>query len=317
MLGAHAPGRRATSPRHQPNLRGLDWWDETVPLVLPFLDADAARAAQRELAFQQHVAASPPTPPAARADPCRPVPRQRHVRRPARPRKADRLLRLLLRRRRQLPVRHRGVPERLVHRPRPAAASPRTAPPPSSTPTPDVRPLDGAERRLLPALLRAGALRFWLSRLWDLHLPRDAALLKAHDPSHFERVLRPGASPCPWHPRQALARWPLQAARPVAAAPGPGLGARQLRAVHAPAARVLAAVPAVPRGRADADGAARGRRAGAAGADAAADAGLRHRDTGRPAGPAGACRPAVRALQAAAMRGGVRCCCGCACCTRR
>lgn len=53
-----------------------------------------------------------------------------------------------------------------------------------------VRPLAAAERQLLPALLRAGALRFWISRLWDFHLPREAALLQAHDPSHFERVLR-------------------------------------------------------------------------------------------------------------------------------
>ncbi len=53
-----------------------------------------------------------------------------------------------------------------------------------------VRPLAAAERRLLPAMLRAGALRFWMSRLWDFHLPREASMLQAHDPSHFERVLR-------------------------------------------------------------------------------------------------------------------------------
>ena len=53
-----------------------------------------------------------------------------------------------------------------------------------------VRPLADAERRLLPAMLRAGALRFWVSRLWDFHLPREASMLKAHDPGHFERVLR-------------------------------------------------------------------------------------------------------------------------------
>ena len=46
------------------------------------------------------------------------------------------------------------------------------------------------ERHLLPAMKRTAALRFWLSRLRDLHLPRPAAVLKAHDPGHFERVLR-------------------------------------------------------------------------------------------------------------------------------
>jgi homoserine kinase type II len=61
------------------------------------------------------------------------------------------------------------------------------------------RPLSGGEQRLLPALLRAAAFRFWLSRLWDLHLPRDAALLKPHDPTHFERVLRERIDR-PWHP---------------------------------------------------------------------------------------------------------------------
>jgi len=53
-----------------------------------------------------------------------------------------------------------------------------------------VRPLQQAERELLPAMLRAGALRFWISRLWDFHLPREASMLQAHDPTHFERVLQ-------------------------------------------------------------------------------------------------------------------------------
>ena len=60
------------------------------------------------------------------------------------------------------------------------------------------RQLSGDELRLLPALMRAAALRFWISRLWDLHLPRDARLLKPHDPTHFERVLRERVT-APWH----------------------------------------------------------------------------------------------------------------------
>ncbi|MBN8489474.1 MAG: phosphotransferase, partial [Burkholderiales bacterium] len=61
------------------------------------------------------------------------------------------------------------------------------------------RPLQGSEQRLLPAMRRAAALRFWLSRLDDWHRPRDAQLLTPKDPAHFERVLRHAVDQ-PWHP---------------------------------------------------------------------------------------------------------------------
>ena len=116
--------RHATIPRQQPNLRGLPWWIETAPQVLPFLDAAQRELIESELAFQQALAASPA---------CATLPRgpihadlfRDNVMFEGR--RADRLLRFLFRRCRSPGVRHRDLPERLVHRSRhrPARRRPR------------------------------------------------------------------------------------------------------------------------------------------------------------------------------------------------
>lgn len=53
-----------------------------------------------------------------------------------------------------------------------------------------VRRLTLLEHRHWREFMRAASLRFWVSRLFDYYMPREASLLTPHDPTHFERILK-------------------------------------------------------------------------------------------------------------------------------
>lgn len=190
----------ADAPLRQPTLRGLPWWRETVPVVLPHLPPDQATLLRDELAFVEQAA----TTAAWAALPRGPIHAdlfRDNVLFDAGPDGHPRLTGLL-------DFYFAGVDAWLFDI---AVCLNDWCVDLASGRIDDVRagtllasyarvrtPTTG-ELRLMPTMLRAAALRFWLSRLWDWHLPRSAAVLSPKDPTHFERILRARVA-APWHP---------------------------------------------------------------------------------------------------------------------
>ncbi|MEO7400846.1 MAG: homoserine kinase [Polaromonas sp.] len=173
-------------PRRQPNLRGLSWWNDTVPLVLPYLTPAQHSLILGELAYQNHIAESA----AYRSLPRGAI-------------HADLFRDNVMFENSRLTgffdfyfaghdtfLFDIGIclNDWCIELESGALDAARADA--FMAAYQRVRPLSPQERSLLPSQQRAGALRFWISRLWDFHLPREATVLKAHDPGHFERVLR-------------------------------------------------------------------------------------------------------------------------------
>lgn len=170
----------------QPNLRGLDWWVATAPAVMPHLNPDEAALLNSEVAYQRDFAAG-----------------STYGTLPRGPVHADLFRNNVMFEGERLSgcfdFYFAGVDTWLYD----VAVTVNDWCIDLTTGVLDVervralldayhavRPFTASEAEAWQPMLRAGALRFWLSRLYDLHLPRAAELLTPHDPTHFERILR-------------------------------------------------------------------------------------------------------------------------------
>ena len=170
----------------QPNLRGLDWWNETTPVVLPYLDDSDQHLLRSEMHFQEAFAATPA---------------YHHL--PRGPIHADLFRNNVMFDGERLTgffdFYFAGcdtwlfdvavtVNDWCIDQDSGKLDTARVRAMLDAYHA--VRPFTGDEHAAWQPMLRAAALRFWLSRLYDLHLPRDAQMLTPHDPTHFERILR-------------------------------------------------------------------------------------------------------------------------------
>lgn len=173
-------------PQNQPNLRGLNWWKETTPAVLPYLSQEGQELLQNELRHQDEFAAGA----IYQALPSGPI-------------HADLFRNNVMFDGERLTgffdfyfagcdtwlfdvavtvndwcidLETGELDEARVRAMLDAYHA--------------VRPFSIEEQSAWQTMLRAGAFRFWLSRLYDFYKPREAEMLTPHDPTHFERILR-------------------------------------------------------------------------------------------------------------------------------
>jgi len=173
-------------PLQQPNLRGLAWWHQTLPEVLPYLDDEHQRLLRAEIHYQEAFASS-----------------ATYHRLPRGPVHADLFRNNVMfdgdRLTGFFDFYFAGCDTWLFDLA--VTVNDWCIDPASGVFYQDrlqamlaayhaVRPFSADERDAWQPMLRAGALRFWLSRLYDFHLPREAEMLTPHDPGHFERILR-------------------------------------------------------------------------------------------------------------------------------
>lgn len=199
-LLAHMHRAAADFPLHQPNLRGLSWWKWAAPQIKPHVPQDVYQRFEAEIDHQEHVEKSENyrrlTKAACHCDLFR-----------------DNAL-----------IENAGTPQAHVagvfdfyfagYSPclfdlavcindwctdRDSGAFVPEKAQAFLDAYDAVNPLGPVEKTLWRDMLRAAALRFWLSRLYDYYLPRNAALLSPHDPAEFERILINRQScPLPW-----------------------------------------------------------------------------------------------------------------------
>jgi homoserine kinase type II len=170
----------------QPNLRALDWWQTTTPVVRPYLPTDCQHLLRAELHAQETFAASAP-----------------YKKLPRGPIHADLFRNNVMFDGERLTgffdFYFAGVDTWLFD----VAVTVNDWCIDLQTGALDltrmqamlaayhaVRPFSDAEKQSWQLMLQAGALRFWLSRLYDFYMPREAEMLTPHDPTHFERILR-------------------------------------------------------------------------------------------------------------------------------